>query len=119
MAMGNFRFDDNGIAVAEAPVSEFKVQPRTVEVLEPLADRLVVRPDPAAEMSGMLHVPDIAQERPARGTIIAIGPGVVDLAVGNRVLYGHFTGTETTHGGEEVLLMRQADVFARITTVTT
>lgn len=103
---------------AGTPTSDFKVKPREVEYIVPFDDRIVVLPDAAEEMIGSFYVPDVAQERPSRGTIVAIGDAV-DLTVfseGMRVIYGHFTGSECMHGGEECLIMRVADLYGAVRT---
>lgn len=111
----------DGPVIAEP--SPFKIKPQPVELLEPLGDRLVVRPDSPDEMIGSFYVPDAAQERPARGTVLAVGPGhrlddgtFVPLVVhvGDIVIYGHFTGSEAVHNRETVLVLREADLFARV-----
>jgi chaperonin GroES len=88
--------------------------------IKPLGDRVVVRPKPAEEKtdSGLI-IPDSAQEKPQKGTIVAIGPGRVengtriDLTVeeGDEVLYGKYAGTEVKLGGEDLLIMRETDIF--------
>lgn len=90
--------------------------------LKPLADRVVVRPSKAEEMTkGGIIVPDTAKEKPVWGEVIAVGPGRVsdegkvipmEVKVGNKVLYGKYSGTEVTIEGEELLLMRESDIFA-------
>ncbi len=88
--------------------------------IKPLGDRVVVRPKPAEEKTESgLYIPDSAKEKPQKGTIIAIGPGRVengskiDLTVekGDEVLYGKYAGTEVTIDGEEMLIMRESDIF--------
>jgi chaperonin GroES len=90
--------------------------------LKPLADRVVVRPSVAEEKTkGGIIVPDTAKEKPVWGELIAVGPGKVsdegklialEVKVGDRVLYGKYSGTEVTIDGEELLIMRESDVFA-------
>ncbi len=90
--------------------------------LKPLADRIVVRPSKAEEKTkGGIIVPDTAKEKPVWGEVIAAGPGRVsddgkqipmEVKVGDRVLYGKYSGTEVTIDGEELLIMRESDVFA-------
>ena len=90
--------------------------------LKPLADRVVVKPSKAEEMTkGGIIVPDTAKEKPVWGEVIAVGPGRVsddgkvipmEVKVGNMVLYGKYSGTEVTIEGEELLLMRESDIFA-------
>ena len=91
-------------------------------MLKPLADRVVVRPSKAEEKTkGGIFVPDTAKEKPVWGEVIAVGPGRVsddgktipmEVKVGNKVLYGKYSGTEVTIEGEELLLMRESDIFA-------
>ena len=91
-------------------------------MLKPLADRVVVKPSQAEEMTkGGIIVPDTAKEKPVWGEVIAVGPGRVsddgktipmEVKVGNMVLYGKYSGTEVTFEGEELLLMRESDIFA-------
>ena len=90
--------------------------------LKPLADRVVVRPSVAEERTkGGIIVPDTAKEKPVWGEIIAVGPGkfsdegkliALEVKVGDRVLYGKYSGTEVTIDGEELLIMRESDIFA-------
>ena len=91
-------------------------------MLKPLADRVVVKPSQAEEMTkGGIIVPDTAKEKPVWGEVIAVGPGrisddgktiAMEVKVGNKVLYGKYSGTEVTIEGEELLLMRESDIFA-------
>jgi chaperonin GroES len=90
--------------------------------IKPLADRVVIKPAPAEEKSkGGIILPDTAKEKPVIGEIVAVGPGKVsddgkkvpmELKVGDKVLYGKYSGTEVTVDGEEYLIMREADIFA-------
>ncbi|MGA3244729.1 MAG: co-chaperone GroES [Bacteroidota bacterium] len=90
--------------------------------LKPLADRVVVKPSVAEEKTkGGIIVPDTAKEKPVWGTVIAIGPGKVsdegkliapEVKVGDSVLYGKYSGTEVTIDSEELLIMRESDIFA-------
>ncbi|HMK38382.1 MAG TPA: co-chaperone GroES [Bacteroidota bacterium] len=90
--------------------------------LKPLADRVVIKPSPAEEKSrGGIILPDTAKEKPVVGEVVAIGPGKVtddgkkvnpEVKVGDKVLYGKYSGTEVTIEGEEYLIMREADIFA-------
>lgn len=88
--------------------------------LTPLADRVVVRPLEAEEVtSGGLIIPDTAKEKPQKGTVIAVGPGKVengtkiDMTVKENdvVLYGKYAGTEVTIDGDDVLIMRESDIL--------
>jgi len=90
--------------------------------LNPLADRVVVKPAEAEEKTkGGIILPDTAKEKPVEGTIVAAGPGKVadngelvkmTVNVGEKVLYGKYSGTEVTIDSEEYLIMRESDIFA-------
>jgi chaperonin GroES len=90
--------------------------------MKPLADRVVVKPSPAEEKTkGGIILPDTAKEKPVMGEVVAVGPGKVsddgkkiapEVKVGDKVLYGKYSGTEVTVDGEEYLIMREADIFA-------
>jgi chaperonin GroES len=90
--------------------------------LQPLADRIVVKPAEAEEKTkGGIFLPDTAKEKPVWGEVIAAGPGktnddgkkvAMEVKVGDKVLYGKYSGTEVTVDGEEVLIMRESDIFA-------
>jgi len=87
----------------------------------PLADRVVVRAQEETEqMRGGLFIPDTAKEKPMQGEVIAVGPGryekdkrvPMELKVGDKVLYGKYSGTEVTIDNEPLLILREADVLA-------
>ncbi len=87
----------------------------------PLADRVVVRASEETEqMRGGLFIPDTAKEKPMQGEVIAVGPGryekdkrvPMELKVGDKVLYGKYSGTEVTIDNEPLLILREADVLA-------
>ncbi len=90
--------------------------------MKPLADRVVIKPSPAEEKTkGGIILPDTAKEKPVMGEVVAVGPGkiaddgtkiVPEVKVGDKVLYGKYSGTEVTIDGEEYLFMREADIFA-------
>ncbi len=90
--------------------------------LKPLADRVIIKPLPAEERTkGGIIVPDTAKEKPVMGEVMAVGPGKrgddgkivpMEVKVGDKVLYGKYSGTEVTVDGEEYLIMRESDVFA-------
>jgi len=92
--------------------------------IQPLADRVVVKPaDEAEEMRGGLYIPDTAKEKPQQGEVVAVGPGKLsddgtrldmDVKVGDRVLYGKYSGTDVTLDGEEYLIVRESDILAVI-----
>lgn len=90
--------------------------------LSPLADRVIIKPSEAEETTkGGIILPDTAKEKPIEGTIVAAGPGKVTedgktvkmgVKVGDKVLYGKYSGTEITVEGEDYLIMRESDIFA-------
>lgn len=92
--------------------------------IAPLADRVVVEPmEETEQMRGGLYIPDTAKEKPQQGTILAVGPGrrnddgdiiPIDLAVGDRVLYGKYSGSEVTIDGVDVLIIKETDVLATL-----
>lgn len=89
--------------------------------LKPLGDRVVVKPAAAEEKTaGGIILPDTAKEKPVEGSVVAVGPGKVaddgkaikmEVKVGDKVLYGKYSGTEVTINGEEYLIMRESDIF--------
>ena len=87
--------------------------------IKPLADRVLVKPAAAEEKtkSGII-IPDTAKEKPQRGTVIAVGTGKKDEPItvkeGDTVLYGKYAGTEINVEGEDLLIMRESDIFAII-----
>jgi chaperonin GroES len=93
--------------------------------LQPLEDRIVVRPGDAEEttVSGLV-IPDTAKEKPQQGEVIAVGPGrrseqtgeliPVDVSVGDVVLYSKYGGTEVTVDGEDFLVLSSRDVLAKV-----
>ena len=94
----------------------------TTTGLKPLGDRLVVKPTPREEMtkSGIV-LPDTAKEKPQEGEILAIGPGAfdtegkriaMDVKVGQKVLYGKYSGTEFKLEDDELLIVSQKDILA-------
>src|SRR3974377_2092954 len=87
----------------------------------PLHDRVVVKRIEAEEKtaSGII-IPDTAKEKPSQGEVVAVGPGArdeagkripIDLKVGNRVLFGKWSGTEVKIDGEELLIMKESDIM--------
>ena len=92
--------------------------------LKPLADRVIIKPSEAEEKTkGGIILPDTAKEKPIEGTVVAVGPGKIaedgktvklEVKVGDKVLYGKYSGTEVTVEGDEYLIMRESDIFAII-----
>ncbi|HWN51664.1 MAG TPA: co-chaperone GroES [Xanthobacteraceae bacterium] len=90
----------------------------------PLHDRVVVKRIDAEEKSaGGIIIPDTAREKPSQGEIIAVGPGgrdeagklvPLDVQVGNRILFGKWSGTEIKLDGEELIIMKESDVMGII-----
>ncbi len=93
--------------------------------LQPLEDRIVVRPAEAVEttISGLV-IPDTAKEKPQQGEVLAVGPGrraensgdliPLDLAAGDTVVYSKYGGTEITIDGEDLLILSGRDVLAKV-----
>jgi chaperonin GroES len=89
--------------------------------IRPLYDRLVVkRIEETERMEGGLHIPDSAKEKPQEGEVIAVGKGKrledgklvpLDVQVGDRILFGKYSGSEIKLDGQEYLIMREDDVF--------
>ncbi|MBU2991933.1 co-chaperone GroES [Octadecabacter sp. 1_MG-2023] len=87
----------------------------------PLHDRVVVRRTEGEEKTaGGLIIPDAAKEKPAEGEIVSVGAGArdddgdriaMDVKVGDRVLFGKWSGTEITIDGEELLMMKESDIM--------
>lgn len=90
--------------------------------LKPLADRVLVKPDAAEQKTASgLYIASNAQEKPQRGTVVAVGEGKraengeripVDVKPGDKVIYGKFGGNEIKVDGEDYLLMRADDIYA-------
>ena len=87
--------------------------------VKPLADRVLIEPNPAEEKTaGGLFIPYTAKEKPLAGKVSAAGPGTNDVKmevkVGDQVLYGKYAGTEITIDGKDYLIMKQGDILAII-----
>ena len=89
--------------------------------VKPLADRVVIRAlEETEQMRGGLYIPDTAKEKPQQGEVVAVGPGrfekeqrvPMEVKVGDKVLYGKYSGTEVTVDGEQLLILRESDVLA-------
>jgi len=91
--------------------------------LQPLEDRIIVKPGEAEEttVSGLV-IPDTAKEKPQQGDVLAVGPGrrseqtgeiiPLDVKVGDTVVYSKYGGTEITDGGDDVLILNGRDILA-------
>jgi chaperonin GroES len=93
--------------------------------LQPLEDRIVVRPAESEERTASgLVIPDTAKEKPQQGEVLAVGPGKradqsgeiipMELKVGDRVVYSKYGGTEITVDGEDLLILSSRDVLAKV-----
>jgi chaperonin GroES len=92
--------------------------------IEPLGDRVVIKPTPREEVSkGGIVLPDTAKEKPQEGKIIAVGPGrltedgnriAMEVKKGDKVLYSKYAGTEIKLDGEELIIMREGDILAKM-----
>lgn len=91
--------------------------------LEPLGDRVVVKPSPKEDVtkSGIV-IPDTAKEKPQEGKVIAAGPGrmtedgkriAMDVEVGDIVIYAKYGGTEIKEGDDELIILRESDILAK------
>jgi len=94
--------------------------------LEPLADRVIVKPIAREEVSkGGVILPDTAKEKPQEGEVVAVGPGKLsedgskripmNVKVGDRVIFAKYSGTEWKYDDEEYLILRESDILAKKT----
>jgi len=91
--------------------------------LQPLADRLVVKPIEAEEKTKAgIYLPDTAKEKPQEGEVVAVGPGrlsddgkriAMDIKVGDIVIYARYGGTEIKVDDEEYMILRESDILAK------
>jgi chaperonin GroES len=93
--------------------------------LQPLEDRVVIKPvEEEQKTASGIVLPDTAKEKPMKGEIVAVGEGKwddegknripVDVAVGDTVIYGKYSGTEFKNDGDELLIARASDILAKI-----
>lgn len=87
--------------------------------IKPLADRVLIKPNTAESKTTYgIIIPDTAKEKPQQGSVVAIGTGKknepLSIKVGDKVLYGKYSGTELKHEGEEYMIMRESDILAII-----
>src|SRR5436190_10079611 len=104
--------------MATATAKKIKVE------LQPLDDRIVIRRLEAEEKTaGGIVLPDTAKEKPQRGEVLAVGPGKlldsgerapIGVAEGDEVLFGKYSGTEIKLDGEEIKILRESDILAKI-----
>ena len=91
--------------------------------LDPLADRVVVKPSTKEEVTkGGIVIPDTAKEKPQEGEVVAVGPGKMtedgkriplDVKVGDIVIYAKYGGTEIKEGDEDLIILRESDILAK------
>jgi chaperonin GroES len=89
--------------------------------LRPLQDRVLIRRvEPETKTAGGIFIPDTAQEKPMEGEVVAVGPGArdeagklhpLDVKLGDRVLFGKWSGTEVKLDGEDLMIMKEADIM--------
>jgi chaperonin GroES len=98
-----------------------KSKPRIA--IHPLEDRVVILPaDEAEAMRGPLYIPDTAKEKPTQGEVVAVGPGrfergqrvPMELARGDQVIYGKYSGTPYRAGDDELVIVKASDVLAKL-----
>ena|ERR1043165_7659531 len=92
--------------------------------LRPLDDRVVVKPVEAEERTaGGIVLPDTAKEKPQRGKVVSVGPGKLlesgqrgnlSVSVGDEVIYGKYSGTDIELEGDEVKILRETDILAKV-----
>jgi chaperonin GroES len=92
--------------------------------LKPLGDRLIVKPIEEEETTASgIVLPDTAKEKPQKGEVVAVGDGAInedgsrrplDIAEGDQVLYSKYGGTEVTVEGDDLLVLRESDVLAKL-----
>ena len=92
--------------------------------IRPLDDRVVIRPiDAEQTTAGGIVLPDSAQEKPQRGTVLAVGPGrlldsgtrgELSVGVGDEVIYGKWGGNDIEVNGDEVKILRETDILAKV-----
>ena len=91
--------------------------------LQPLADRVAIRPLEESEtMRGGLYIPDTAKEKPTQGEVMAVGPGRIEkgvrvpmeVRVGDRVIYGKYSGQNVTIDGTEVVIIKVTDLYGKL-----
>jgi chaperonin GroES len=92
--------------------------------VKPLADRVVVKPlEEEVQERGGIIIPDTAKEKPQQGEIVAVGPGgladdgsrmPMEVSIGDKILYGKYSGSEVRIDTEDYLIMREGDILAII-----
>jgi len=111
------------ISTLSLRVLNFKEEVIMAVKLDPLGDRVVVRPSTKEEVTkGGIVIPDTAKEKPQEGEVLAVGPGKMtedgkriplDVKVGDIVIYAKYGGTEIKEGDEELIILRESDILAK------
>jgi len=106
------------------PPRRFNLKEKSVASFRPLQDRVLVKRVKEDEKTkGGIIIPDTAQEKPQEGEVIAVGPGArdedgerikMDVEVGDRILFGKWSGTEVKIDGDELLIMKESDIMGII-----
>src|SRR5581483_3555968 len=113
------------LAVSRLDCQGPKIEQRALMKVRPLHDRVVIkRIDAEAKGKGGIIIPDNAKDTPSQGEIMDVGPGgrdeagkliPIDIKVGDRVLFGKWSGTEVKIDGQELLIMKESDIMGVIT----
>jgi chaperonin GroES len=92
--------------------------------IKPLDDRVVVvRTEPESTTAGGIYLPENAKEKPQQGKVLAVGPGKLldngerakpDVGVGDVILFGKYSGSEVTVDGDEVIILKESDILAKM-----
>lgn len=110
-------------SVTEFVMQDFEYKVPKKMKLEPLDNRIIVKPAEAKDRSqGGILLPDRAKEQPMKGEVLAVGPGKMvdgcrmqmDIVAGDVVMYGSFAGCEVEVDGEKYLILREDDVLAKV-----
>jgi chaperonin GroES len=100
-----------------------KPKPKPKIKIHPLEDRVVILQDHEPEtMRGRLYIPDTAKEKPTQGEVLAVGPGrmekgeriKMDVRAGDKVIYGKYSGTPYEVGDDELIIIKESDILAKI-----
>ena len=115
--MPKWQTEPLGTQIDNITTKQKTIKTDTIMTVKPLSDRVLVLPNPAetTTASGLI-IPDSAKEKPAAGTVVAVGPGTtevkMEVKVGDEVLYGKYAGTELNIDGVSYLMMAQRDILA-------
>jgi chaperonin GroES len=102
---------------------DLATQTQTKTQIEPLADRVVIKPsEQESQRASGIYIAETAKEKPQKGTIVAVGPGrwedgkvePMNVKVGDTVLFAKYAGTEIRLNDDDVLIMSQKDILAKV-----